>query len=286
MTTPVMARNVTRKFGAFTAVGQVDLDVGHGEVVGLLGANGAGKTTLIRMILGLLMPNEGRIRLFGRPQSRELRRRVGYVPQNLGLYPDLTVRENLEFRAEVFAAGVGAAAAGVDLPDHGTDRLVGDLPLGLQRRAAFTAAIQHRPDLVILDEPTSGVSPLARSQLWDLIRQQAEAGAAVLVSTHYMDEAEQTDRLVVMGRGRIVAEGTATDVVGDRTTVEVVSERWADVFAALDDPSRHLSLAGRRVRVLSGSVDVVQRDLAAAGIEAEVSAAPATLDETMVELSG
>lgn len=286
MTAPVMARDVTRRFGAFTAVEQVDLDVAPGEVVGLLGANGAGKTTLIRMVLGLLMPTEGRIRLFGRPQSRELRRRVGYVPQNLGLYPDLTVRENLEFRADVFGGRVDAPADGVDPLDGGAGRLVGDLPLGLQRRTAFTAAVQHRPDLVVLDEPTSGVSPLARSRLWDLIRQQAEAGAAVLVSTHYMDEAEQTDRLVVMGRGRVVAEGTATEVVGGRSTVEVDSERWADVFAALDDPSRHLTLAGRRVRVLSGSAEAVRRDLDAAGIEAAVRAAPATLDETMVELSG
>jgi ABC-2 type transport system ATP-binding protein/ribosome-dependent ATPase len=287
MTAPVVVRNVTRRFGSFAAVEQVDLDVEPGEVVGLLGANGAGKTTLIRMILGLLMPTEGQIRLFGRPQSRELRRRVGYVPQNLGLYPDLTVRENLEFRAEVFTAdGPASAVAAPDLPAGALDRLVGDLPLGMQRRAAFAAAIQHRPDLVVLDEPTSGVSPLARSKLWDLIRQQAEAGAAVLVSTHYMDEAEQTDRLVVMGRGRIVAAGTATDVVGDRTTVEVVGERWAEVFAALDDPNRHLSLAGRTVRVLSGSVAAVERDLDRAGISARVRTAPATLDETMVELSG
>ena len=288
MTKPVVVvRNVTRRFGSFTAVEHVDLDVEPGEVVGLLGANGAGKTTLIRMILGLLMPTEGQIRLFGRPQSRELRRRVGYVPQNLGLYPDLTLRENLEFRADVFgASGHAGAVADLDLPADVAERLVGDLPLGMQRRAAFAAAIQHRPDLVVLDEPTSGVSPLARSQLWDLIRRQAEAGAAVLVSTHYMDEAEQTDRLVVMGGGRIVAEGTAADVVGDRTTVEIVSERWADVFAALDDPSRHLSLAGRNVRVLAGSVAAVREQLERADIPALVRTAPATLDETMVELSG
>lgn len=277
---------MTRRFGSFTAVEQVDLDVEPGEVVGLLGANGAGKTTLIRMILGLLMPSAGRIRLFGRPQSRELRRRIGYVPQNLGLYPDLTVAENLEFRADVFAAdGLPGVVAGGELPDH-ADRLVGDLSLGLQRRAAFAAAIQHRPDLVVLDEPTSGVSPLARSRLWDLIRQQAEAGAAVLVSTHYMDEAAQTDRLVVMGQGRVVAEGALADVVGDRTTVEVVSDRWADVFAALDEPARRLSLAGRNVRVLAGSVPAVREQLERAGIRAEVRTAPATLDETMVELSG
>lgn len=286
MTPVVVVRDVTRRFGSFTAVDHVDLDVEPGEVVGLLGANGAGKTTLIRMILGLLMPTEGRIRLFGRPQSRELRRRLGYVPQNLGLYPDLTAAENLQFRADAFATkGPASAVGGAELRDD-VDRLIGDLPLGLKRRAAFAAAIQHRPDLVVLDEPTSGVSPLARSRLWDLIRQQAEAGATVLVSTHYMDEAEQTDRLIVLGRGRVVAQGTVADVVGDRRTVEVVSDRWADVFASLDDPSRRLSLAGRNVRVLSGSVTAVRQELARAGIVADVRTAAATLDETMVELSG
>ena len=190
--TPVVVRDVTRHFGSFTAVEHVNLRVEPGEVVGLLGANGAGKTTLIRMILGLLMPSAGRIRLFGERQSRELRRRIGYVPQNLGLYPDLTVRENLEFRAEVFAAGAPSGTGAVaTMPPH-ADRLIGDLPMGLQRRAAFAAAIGHRPDLVVLDEPTSGVSPLARSRLWDLIREQAEGGAAVLVSTHYMDAVSYT----------------------------------------------------------------------------------------------
>ena len=284
--TPVVVRDVTRHFGSFTAVEHVNLRVEPGEVVGLLGANGAGKTTLIRMILGLLMPSAGRIRLFGERQSRELRRRIGYVPQNLGLYPDLTVRENLEFRAEVFAAGAPSGSGAVATMPHHADRLIGDLPLGLQRRAAFAAAIGHRPDLVVLDEPTSGVSPLARSRLWDLIREQAEGGAAVLVSTHYMDEATQADRLVVMGQGRVVAEGTVADVVGGRTTVEVKSDRWADVFAALDDPARRLSLAGRNVRVLSDSVPTVRAELERAGIAADVRTAPATLDETMVELSG
>ena len=204
---PISARAVTRTFGSFVAVDHCDIDVAPGEIVGLLGANGAGKTTLIRMLLGLLTPTSGRIRLFGQPHSRQQRRRIGYVPQNLGLYTDLTATENLQFRAAVFG-GAGATAVDGRAPAAG-HTLVGDQPLGTQRRVAFQAATQHGPDLLVLDEPTSGVSPLARSRLWDLIHHHADRGVAVLVSTHYMDEAEQADRLLLMSAGGIVATGTA-----------------------------------------------------------------------------
>ena len=262
-------------FGSFVAVDDVDLEVDAGEIVGLIGANGAGKTTLIRMLLGLLEPTAGRITLFGEPQTRAQRRRVGYVPQNLGLYRDLTASENLEFRAEIFG---GRPQPGGD-SDH---RLVGQLPLGVQRRTAFTAATQHDPELLILDEPTSGVSPLARTVLWDLIRARAESGAAVLVSTHYMDEAEQADRLVLMSKGHIAARGSLADIIGDRTAVEVIADRWADAFRALDRPGRRIALAGRTVRVLDESAEDIEWELAAEQIGAVVGTVPATLDETMV----
>jgi ABC-2 type transport system ATP-binding protein/ribosome-dependent ATPase len=272
---PVVARNVSRAFGTFIAVDRVDLDVDAGEVVGLVGANGAGKTTLIRMLLGLLEPTDGQIRLFGGRQTRLQRRRVGYVPQNLGLYRDLTARENLEFRAEVFSGRVAP-----DAPPNGD--LVGELPLGLQRRIAFLAATQHDPELLILDEPTSGVSPLARAELWDMIRIRAEAGAAVLVSTHYMDEAEQADRLVLMSQGRVAARGSLADIVGDRIAVEVTADRWSDAFVVLDRLDRKIALAGRTVRVLDEPADAVAGELRRAGIDADVRVVPATLDETMV----
>lgn len=279
----VEAERVTRRFGTFTAVDGVDLDVAAGEVVGLLGANGAGKTTLITMLLGLQAPTAGAVRLFGRAPGREQRRRVGYVPQHLGLYPDLTVAENLEFRAEVFGAAARRPPADLD-----GDRLVGELPLGLQRRAAFTAALQHAPDVLVLDEPTSGVSPLARSELWGLVRAEAERGAAVLVSTHYMDEAVQADRLVVLASGRVVARGTTADVVGDRTTLVVTTDRWAPAFDALDRSGWRVVLAGRTIRVPlgpGGDGRAVSAALDAAGIVARVHVEPATLEEAMVELS-
>ena len=274
----VLATNVSRVFGSFTAVDDVDFAIEPGEVVGLVGANGAGKTTLIRMILGLLEPSHGQIRLFGEPQTREQRRRIGYVPQNLGLYRDLTAGENLEFRAQAF----GSATA--DLSAQGGSGLVGDLPLGAQRRAAFAAATQHSPELLVLDEPTSGVSPLSRTKLWNLIRERAEAGVAVLVSTHYMDEAEQADRLVLMSHGRVVGEGSLESIIGGAEAVEVRAARWEDAFSVLDTGHRLITLAGTAVRVLGEPLDEVEQLLVRAGITAHLRIVGATLDETMVML--
>ena len=274
----VVARGLTRTFGGFTAVEAVDLHVGAGEVVGLLGANGAGKTTLIRLLLGVLGPTSGEVELFGEAPTRAQRRRVGYVPQNLGLYRDLTVRENLEFRAGLFGA--------VPSPYRRDDRqVVGRLPLGIQRQAAFEAATQHDPDLLILDEPTSGVSPLARSRLWNEIRERSDAGTAVLVSTHYMDEAEQADRIVMMASGRVVAEGAVADIIGARRVVEVVADDWPAALAAVDHPPRLVLLDGRVIRVLGGEEGPVRADLEQAAVRAETRVVPASLNETLVDLT-
>ena len=228
------ARGASRRFGAFTAVDGVDLEVGGGEVVGLLGANGAGKTTVIRMLLGLLRPSGGEVLLFGEPPSRRARARIGYVPQGLGLYDDLTVDENLAFAARAFRV---APPQRLD-PELEAARgeLVAEVSLGLRRRLAFAAALGHHPELLVLDEPTSGVDALGRARLWDAIRSAAEeGGAGVLVTTHSMAEAEQCDRLVMLAGGRVVAEGTAAEIVGDTTTVVVRADLWEDAFAALAD---------------------------------------------------
>jgi ABC-2 type transport system ATP-binding protein len=273
----VSAEGVTRTFGAFTAVDDVDLTVEPGEVVGLLGANGAGKTTLIRLLLGVLHPTAGTVSLFGEPPARAQRRRVGYVPQNLGLYRDLTIAENLEFRAGLFGAPPSARWR----DEH---RPVGELSLGVQRQAAFEAAAQHHPELLVLDEPTSGVSPLARSRLWNVIRGHAEAGTAVLVSTHYMDEAEQADRVVIMAGGRVVAQGTVAGIVGGRQVVEVTAGDWPAALAAVESDGRIVVLEGRVVRVLGAAPDAVRADLERAAVEARIGLAPASLNETLVEL--
>ncbi len=274
-------RTVSRRFGGFTAVDGVDLRLGRGEVVGLLGANGAGKTTLIRILLGLLPATSGEVRLFGGPPSRQARRRVGYVPQTLGLYDDLTPTENLAFSAAVFGRGARAALPG-SLRGYG-GVLVRDLPLGVQRRVAFTEALAHRPDLLILDEPTSGVDPLARARLWETITDAAGDGTGVLVTTHYMDEAGECGRLVIMAAGRVVAAGTAARITGDARVSVVETGRWAEAFAALEGAGLAVALAGRALRVPGASPAAVRAALGP--VPARVSEVPATLEERFFELT-
>ncbi len=271
---------VSRRFGDFTAVDQVNLSLHPGEVVGLLGANGAGKTTLIRMLLGLLPASGGQVLLFGGPPSRQARRRLGYVPQGLGLYDDLTTAENLAFSAAVFGRGRQAPQQG-PLRRYGRV-LVGDLPLGVQRQVAFAEALQHRPDLLILDEPTSGVDPLARARLWETIAGAAADGAGVLVTTHYLDEAEECGRLVIMADGRVVAEGTAAEITGDTRVSVVQADDWAAAFGALEAAGLPAALAGRTLRVPGASPVRVTRALGP--LAARVSEAPATLEERFFQL--
>jgi ABC-2 type transport system ATP-binding protein/ribosome-dependent ATPase len=279
---PAQAVAVTRAFGQFVAVDQVDLEVRPGEVVGLLGANGAGKTTLIRLLLGLLRPTGGEIRLFGEPPSRQTRRRIGYVPQGLGLYEDLTLAENLAFSAAAYGEGPGAAAVPAPLRRYG-GTVTGALPLGVQRTAAFAEALAHRPDLLVMDEPTSGVDPLARARLWETVADAAAAGAGVLVTTHYMDEAGECDRLVIMAAGRVVARGTAQEITGDTSISVVEAASWAAAFAALEAAGLPVALVGRTLRVPGAPPDAVRRALG--GLPAAVTSAPATLEERFFELT-
>lgn len=279
----VAADEVVCRFGPDTAVDHVSIEVGPGEVVGLLGANGAGKTTLIRMLLGLLVPTEGGVRLFGRPPDREGRRRLGYVPQTLGLWSDLTVAENLAFTEAVF--GVTARPSLLGALGVPGDRIVSELPLGPRRRVAFAAAFSHDPELVVLDEPTSGVDPLARARMWDSIRDAADGGVGVLVTTHYLEEASNCDRLVAMARGRVVAAGTLEEVVGHETAVVVASEVPTDAFTVLDAAGLSAGFAGREVRVTGADTEVVEALLRRANIAAVLDTVPATLDETFVRLT-
>lgn len=229
----IEADNLSRRFGDVIAVDKLSFQVHSGEVVGLLGANGAGKTTTMRMLLGLLSPSRGEALISGRPVARVDRRVIGYVPQGLGLYPDLTVAENLQFAAASFGVSVPS------LDDEGLGRIadmrVGDISLGMRRRVAFLVARCHDPSVLILDEPTSGVGPLGRARLWETIRETTDSGTAVLVSTHYMEEAEECDRVVLMARGREVASGSVDEVIGDIRSVGLdghVSEEALDEIGA------------------------------------------------------
>jgi len=295
------ATNVSRVFGRFTAVDGVDLAVGPGEVVGLLGANGAGKTTLIRMLLGLLPVSAGTVRLFGQPPSRASRRRVGYLPQGLGLYDDLTIAENLAFSRAVFGGGRGqdpgplrryagmavrdlplGGAAGPALPRRYAAVPVRDLPLGVARRAGFAQVLAHAPELLLLDEPTSGVDPLARARLWETISQTAADGAGVIVTTHNMEEAEECTRLVVLAGGREVAAGRAAQITGQARTAVVWAADWAAALRRLEAAGLRAVLAGPVLRVPGRTVAEVTAALD--DLPAELSTEPATLEERFFEL--
>src|SRR5262249_32389550 len=253
------------------------------------GANGAGKTTLIRMLLGLLGTSGGEVLLFGEPPSRRTRQRIGYVPQTLGLYDDLTPAENLAFSEAVFGAAPregGRQVMAPALPESLRPyrrTVVGSLPLGVQRSAAFAQALAHQPDLLILDEPTSGVDPLARARLWETVAIAATAGTGVLVTTHYMDEAGECDRLMVMADGRMVAEGTAGQIIGDARVSVVETGSWAAAFAVLEAAGLSATLVGRTLRVPGAGPADVRRALGP--VEASVTVAPATLEERFFELT-
>lgn len=176
------------------------------------------KTTVIKMLLGLTLPTEGAVTVFGRLPDRTTRGKLGYVPQGLGLWPTLTVAENIAFASAAFRTPAPALEPALAEVGH---RLVSAIGLGLQRQLAFTLALAHQPELLVLDEPTSGVEPLARARLWDAVHDRADQGVGVLVTTHYMQEAQQCDCLVLMSHGRAVASGTERDIVGTTTACEV-----------------------------------------------------------------
>jgi len=217
----IETRDLTRHFGQFTAVDSVSLVVPEGCVMGLLGANGAGKTTLIRMLLGSLAPTGGSGRVLGHDlltDAESIRQKVGYMSQRFSLYHDLTVEENLIFYGKVYGLkGIGLSARKDELlawAGLGEQRklVTGELGGGLRQRLAFACAILHRPSLLLLDEATSGVDPVSRRKFWDLIYGLSDGGTTVLVTTHYMDEAEHCDRLAMMNAGKLVAMGTPADL--------------------------------------------------------------------------
>lgn len=279
--TLVDARGATKRFGSFTAVNDVSLQVASGEVVGLLGANGAGKTTLIRMILGTLVPDGGAVRVLGQQPTRAVRARIGYIPQGLGLWTDLSARDHIVLGEAVY----GAAAALDDDIARVADEPVGRLALGLRRRLAFSLAVAHRPDVVVLDEPTSGVDPLARARLWGRIRAVAEAGAGVLVSTHYMDEAAQCDRSMLLATGRLAAAGTVDALTAGRYALLVRPRNWQRAWKVLDDAKILALPTGRALRVPGADADRVDDVLARAGVTADVSTVEATLEDVFLVAS-
>ena len=218
----VETTGLCRSFGPLVAVDDLNLQVRRGEVFGLLGPNGSGKTTTIRMLTGLLRPSSGSARVVGIDvvkSPEQVRWRIGYMSQRFGLYDDLTVAENLRFYSGVYGMAGAARRSRVTelLGEYGllerAGQLAGTLSGGWKQRLALACATSHRPDMVFLDEPTAGVDPASRRRFWQMIRDRAQGGMTVIVTTHYMDEAELCDRLGFMSRGRLIGVGTPGEIV-------------------------------------------------------------------------
>jgi ABC-2 type transport system ATP-binding protein len=217
----IVAKDLTRTFGSFTAVDHISFDGGAGEVFGFLGATGAGKTTAMRMLIGLLAPTSGTARVAGfdvQTESEGIKRSIGYMSQRFSLYEDLTPRENIRLYGGIYGLTMRQIRERTErtltrlgLSGVANEQVRG-LPLGWRQKLAFSVALVHEPRIVFLDEPTSGVDPITRRQFWELIYEAASAGTTVLVSTHYMDEAEYCDRISIMVAGKIGAIGTPADL--------------------------------------------------------------------------
>ncbi len=276
----VEAAGVSRSYGSFTALDGVSLGVESGEIVGLLGGNGAGKTTLMRILLGLETATGGQATLFGAEPSLDTRRRIGYVAQGLGLYPSLSAIENLDFAASVHGVPV-AEHARVFAAGFGRTP-VGSLPLGTKRILAYLAAAGHHPELLVLDEPTSRMDALTRARLWRNLRSSADNGTGILVTTHYMQEAAQCDRLVILTGGRVTAAGTAAEITASHRSLMVSTEHWEDAFVLLIDAGLGALLDGRTLRLPGADRDQVAAALAPLPGAATITEAQATLEETMM----
>ncbi|MFB6279268.1 MAG: ABC transporter ATP-binding protein [Salinibacter sp.] len=230
----ITARNLTRRFGDFTAVDHISFEIDEGEVFGFLGANGAGKTTSIRMLTGLLEPTAGEAQVAGcdvRAEPDRVKRRIGYMSQKFALYDDLTVTENIRLYGGIYGLSAPEIRDRRDRLlqrlgfEHAADEQVGSLPLGWKQKLAFSVALLHEPGVVFLDEPTSGVDPVTRRQFWEMIYEAAADGTTVLVTTHYMDEAEYCDRVSIMVEGTIDALGTPAALKAEHD-----AETMDDVF--------------------------------------------------------
>jgi len=298
----IVARGLTRRFGNVIAVDALDLTVERAQVYGFLGPNGSGKSTTIRMLCGLLLPSAGEIEVLGYkiPQQAEaLKRRIGYMTQKFSLYEDLTVTENLEFVAAVHELDRARAKQRVaELLEryslqnlHG--QLAGTLSGGEKQRLALAAAVLHEPELLLLDEPTSAVDPQSRREFWDSLFALVDAGTTILVSTHFMDEAERCHRLAILDRGRLVADGSPRKLMGKLPghVLIVESEDLRRARSVLDKFSGTIASAqiGAHLRVLVRNGDNARERVAAhlreGGIDAKVETTAPNLEDVFVSVT-
>ncbi|MGR5149180.1 ABC transporter ATP-binding protein [Photobacterium alginatilyticum] len=259
----IVAKQLTRKFGDFTAVDGLDLVVPTGSIYGFLGPNGCGKSTTIRMLTGLLSPTTGEVEVLGLEVPREaekLRLRIGYMTQKFSLYEDLTVKENLQFIGQIFGMSTKPLAKRIDeqLSTYGLDRLVrqraGSMSGGQKQRLGLAAATMHQPSLLFLDEPTSAVDPENRRDFWEQLFDLSDQGTTILVTSHYMDEAERCHGLAIMESGVVRANGSPEDLMKNMgvTVVEVQANNLRQLKTELlkRDEIRSAAQLGIRLRVL------------------------------------
>ena len=303
---PITVAGLTRRFGSFTAVDNLSFEVRPGEIFGFLGANGAGKSTTIRMLCGLLKPTSGTAMVGGIDVGRDpegVKRRIGYMSQRFSLYRDLTVDQNIRFFAGVY----GIRGARLEARRQFVLEMAGlggreqtraaDLAGGWRQRLALGCAILHEPPIVFLDEPTGGVDPLSRRMFWTLIDSLSAAGTTVLVTTHYLDEAEHCHRIAIIDAGRLAALGTTDElksIFAARPIVEVQSDRPVDAMRLLEGMAQveKTSIFGTAVHAVLTSNDalapeVVRRGLAEAGMpNASIEVVTPTLEDVFLEVAG
>ena len=295
----ISVRELTKRFGDKTAVDAVSLDVARGEIMGFLGPNGSGKTTTIRMMCGLLEPDGGTGTVLGhdiRTERREIKLKIGYMTQRFSFYEDLTIEENLRFVAGLYGMRPGGTVVRETLEDLGlTSRraqLAGTLSGGWKQRLALAACIMHRPALLMLDEPTAGVDPKARRDFWDEIHRLASDGLTVLVSTHYMDEAERCHRIAYISYGRLVAHGTVPEVVRNAglTTLVLSGPDLREAARALSGAPGVDQVApfGQTLHVVGRDGDAMRKSVepVAARTGSEVTPAETSLEDVFIEFMG
>jgi ABC-2 type transport system ATP-binding protein len=295
----IRAAGLTKRFGQLVAVDHLDLTINRGEVYGFLGPNGSGKSTTIRMLCGLLLPTGGEIEVLGCKIPRDaetLKRHIGYMTQRFTLYEDLTVLENLSFLAAVHEVPSRAARARIEellkrywLTEQRT-QLAGTMSGGQKQRLALAGTVLHKPDLLFLDEPTSAVDPQSRREFWDSLFELADAGTTLLVSTHYMDEAERCTRLAILDAGKIVADGSPRELLerlpGRTVLVETDDPRRAQKALTGFDGVIALAQIGTALRVLAARDDELERRigerLRSEGVDAKVAPIAPNLEDVFV----